>query len=197
MSNWIKSLAEQAKKENWCVKWGCTTCGSTDFKSNLTKRCFQNNNIPFPSIIKTRNKFRLNVSTTKNYEPSDKPFIMDLLPTDIEFCVKAICKELVTLSSEDVNQINRNSNTIGVIFGEIYGKNYNKLIKEILGDSSAGKYLISMETHSKYVDEQRRKHDINNDPKMNEERRKIKKEFKAKMHALRIKKYKLLGKSRK
>ncbi len=32
---------------------------------------------------------------------------------------------------------------------------------------------------------------------MNEERRKIKKEFKAKMHALRIKKYKLLGKSRK
>ena len=177
MLNWIKSLAEQAKKENWCVKWGCTTCGSTDFKSNLTKRCFQNNNIPFPSIIKPRNKFR-----------SDKPFIIDLLPADIEFCVKAICKELATLSSEDINQID--SDTLHVIFGEIYGKNYNKLIKEILGDSSAGKYLISMEAHSKYVDEQRRKHEINHSPKVVAEKRRIKKELKAKAHVERVAKYK-------
>ena len=188
MTNWIESLAEEAKKENWCVKWGCTTCGSTVFKSNLTKRCFQNNNIPFPSIIKTRNKFRLNISTTKNYEPSDKPFIIDLLPADIEFCVKAICKELATLSSEDINQID--SGTLHVIFGEIYGRNYIKLIKNTLGDSSAGKYLISMEAHSKYVDEQYRKHEINNDPKMLEEKRRIKKELKAKAHVERVAKYK-------
>ena len=136
MTNWIESLAEEAKKENWCVMWICTTCFSTVFKSSLTKRCFQNNNIPFPSIIKPRNKFR-----------SDKPFIIDLLPADIEFCVKAICKELATLSSEDINQIN--SGTLHVIFGEIYGKNYNKLIKEILGDCPAGKYLRSMEEHHK------------------------------------------------
>ena len=179
MANWIKSLAEEAKKENWCVKWGCTTCGSTVFKSDLTKRCFQNNNIPFPSIIKPRNKFR-----------SDKPFIIDLLPADIEFCVKAICRELDTLSSEDINQINLDSKTIGVIFGEIYGKNYNKLIKEILGDSPAGKYLKSMEEHSKYVDEQRRKHEIDNSPKVVAEKRRIKKELKAKAHVERVAKYK-------
>ena len=179
MTNWIKSIAEEAKKENWCVKWGCTTCGSTVFKSDLTKRCFQNNNIPFPSIIKPRNKFR-----------SDKPFIIDLLPADIEFCVKATCKELATLSSEDINQINIDSKTIGVIFGEIYGRNYIKLIKDTLGDSPAGKYLISMEAHSKYVDEQYRKHEINNDPKMLEEKRRIKKELKAKAHAERVAKYK-------
>jgi len=29
MTNWIKSLAEEAKKENWCVTWACTTCFST------------------------------------------------------------------------------------------------------------------------------------------------------------------------
>ena len=179
MTNWIKSLAEEAKKENWCVTWACTTCFSTVFKSSLTKRCFQNNNIPFPSIIKPRNKFR-----------SDKPFIIDLLPADIEFCVKAICRELATLSSEDINQINLDSKTIGVIFGEIYGKNYNKLIKEILGDSPAGKYLKSMEEHSKYVDEQRRKHEIDNSPKVVAEKRRIKKELKAKAHVERVAKYK-------
>ena len=177
MANWIKSLAEEAKKENWCVKWGCTTCGSTVFKSDLTKRCFQNNNIPFPSIIKPRNKFR-----------SDKPFIIDLLPADIEFCVKAICKELATLSSEDINQID--SRTLHVIFGEIYGRNYIKLIKNTLGDSPAGKYLISMEAHSKYVDEQRRKHEINHSPKVVAEKRRIKKELKAKAHVERVAKYK-------
>ena len=179
MSSWIKSLADEAKKENWCVQWACTTCFSTVFKSSLTKRCFQNNNIPFPSIIKPRNKFR-----------SDKPFIIDLLPADIEFCVKAICKELATLSSEDINQINLDSKTIGVIFGEIYGKNYNKLIKEILGDGLAGKYLKSMEEHSKYVDEQRRKHAIDNSPKVVAEKRRIKKELKAKVHVERVAKYK-------
>ena len=176
MSNWIKTLAEEAKKENWCVAWGCTTCGSTVFKSNLTKRCFQNDNIPFPSIIKPINKFR-----------SDKPFIIDLLPADIEFCVKVICKELATLSSEDINI---DSNTIGVIIGEIYGRNYNRLIKEILGDSPAGKYLRSMEDHSKYVDEQRRKHAIDNSPKVVAEKRRIKKELKAKAHVERVAKYK-------
>ena len=72
---------------------------------------------------------------------------MQLLPADIEFCVKTICKELVTLSSEDINQID--SETLRVIFGEIYGKNYIKLIKEILGDSPAGKFLGSMEEHYK------------------------------------------------
>ena len=45
---------------------------------------------------------------------------MQLLPADIEFCVKTICKELVTLSSEDINQMD--SKTLRVIFGEIYGK---------------------------------------------------------------------------
>ena len=183
MTNWIKSLAEEAKKENWCVAWGCTTCGSTVFKSNLTKKCFQNNNIPFPSIIKPGNKFR-----------SDKPFIIDLLPADIEFCVKVICKELATLSSEDIDI---DSKTIGVIIGEIYGRNYNKLIKEILGDSPAGKYLRSMEEHSKYVDEQRMKHEIDHSPKVVAEKRRIKKELKAKIHAERVKKYKLQGKLRK
>ena len=177
MTNWINSLAEEAKKENWCVTWACTTCFSTVFKSSLTKRCFQNNNIPFPSIIKPRNKFR-----------SDKPFIIDLLPADIEFCVKAICKELATLNSEDINQID--SDTLHVIFGEIYGRNYIKLIKNTLGDSPAGKYLISMEAHSKYVDKQRKIHEINQSPKVVAEKRRIKKESAAKAHVERVAKYK-------
>ena len=74
---------------------------------------------------------------------------MQLLPADTEFCVKTICKELVTLSSEDINQIDYNYIILRVIFGEIDGKNYIKLIKEILGESPAGKFLGSMEEHYK------------------------------------------------
>ena len=133
MLNWIKSLADEAKKENWCVKWKCSTCYSEVFKSSLIKRCF--------SVGKKRYLY----NPVKFH--SKKPFIMQLLPADIEFCVKTICKELVTLSSEDINQID--SKTLRVIFGEIYGKNYIKLIKEILGDSPAGKFLGSMDEHYK------------------------------------------------
>ena len=76
---------------------------------------------------------------------------------------------------------------------EIYPKNTATMIKETLKNSPANKYLDSMEKHSKYVQDQYKRHEINNDPKIVEERRKIKKEFKAKMHELRVKKYKALG----
>ena len=133
MLNWIKSLADEAKKENWCVKWECSKCNSRDFRSSLIKRCF------------SAGKKRYLYDSVKFH--SNKPFIMQLLPADIEFCVKTICKELVTLSSENINQID--SETLRVIFGEIYGKDYIKLIKEILGDSPARKFLGSMEEHHK------------------------------------------------
>ena len=133
MLNWIKSLADEAKKENWCVKWACTNCYSEVFRSSLIKRCF------------LAGKKRYLYNPAKFH--SNKPFIMQLLPADTEFCVKTICKELVTLSSEDINQID--SETLRVIFGEIYGKDYIKLIKEILGDSPARKFLGSMEEHHK------------------------------------------------
>ena len=133
MLNWIKSLADEAIKENWGVKWACSTCYSEVFRSSLIKRCF------------SAGKKRYLYNPAKFL--SKKPFIMQLLPADIEFCVKTICKELVTLSSEDINQID--SETLRVIFGEIYGKDYIKLIKEILGDSPAGKFLGSMEEHYK------------------------------------------------
>ena len=133
MLNWIKSLADEAKKENWCVKWKCSACYSEVFRSSLIKRCF------------SAGKKRYLYDSVKFH--SNKPFIMQLLPADIEFCVKTICKELAILSSEDINQID--SKTLRVIFGEIYGKDYIKLIKEILGDSPARKFLGSMEEHHK------------------------------------------------
>jgi hypothetical protein len=46
-----------------------------------------------------------------------------------------------------------------------------------------------MENHSKRREEQYIKHEINNNPKILEENRRIKKEFKAKAHAKRIIKY--------
>ena len=176
-TNWIKSLTDQAQKENWCVRCGCTTCGAEFFRSSLIKKCFQNNNLPFPN--KTRPSRR-----SKNL------IIVDLFSDDIKFCVKTISKELANLNAVDIDQIN--TGALRHIFQEIYGRIYIKLIQDILGDSPAGYYLKSMEAHSKEREEKYRKHKINNSPKILEENRRRKKEFKefkAKAHAKRIIKY--------
>ena len=174
MSNWIKSLTDQAKKENWCVRSGCTTCGAQFFRSSLIKRCFQHSNLAFPD--KTRPSRR-----SKNL------IIVDLFSDDIKFCVKTISKELANLNAEDMHRID--TDALRIIFQEIYGIIYIKLIQDILGDSPAGYYLKSMEAHSKELTEQRRKYEIDNNPKILEENRRIKKEFKAKAHDKRIAKY--------
>jgi len=177
MTNWIKSLTDQAQKENWCVSCGCTTCGAEFFRSSLIKKCFQNNNLPFPN--KTRPSRR-----SKNL------IIVDLFSDDIKFCVKTISKELANLNAEDMHRID--TGALRHIFQEIYGRIYIKLIQDILGDSPAGYYLKSMEAHSKEREEKYRKHEINNSPKILEENRRRKKEFKefkAKAHAKRTEKY--------
>ena len=173
-TNWIKSLTDQAQKEDWCVRWGCTTCGSLVFRSSLIKKCFQNNNLPFPD--KTRPSRR-----SKNL------LIVDLFRDDIRFCVKTISEELANLNAEDMHRID--TDALRIIFQEIYGIIYIKLIQDILGDSPAGYYLKSMENHAKELAEQRRKYEIDNNPKILEENRRIKKEFKAKAHDKRIAKY--------
>ena len=173
-TNWIKSLIDQAQKEDWCVRSLCTTCGSLVFRSSLIKKCFQNNNLAFPD--KTRPSRR-----SKNL------IIVDLFSDDIKFCVKTISKELANLNAEDMHRID--TDALRIIFQEIYGIIYIKLIQDILGDSPAGYYLKSMENHSKRREEQYIKHEINNNPKILEENRRIKKEFKAKAHAKRIAKY--------
>ena len=176
-TNWIKSLTDKAKKEDWCVRSGCTTCGSLVFRSSLIKKCFQNNNLAFPD--KTRPSRR-----SKNL------IIVDLFSDDIKFCVKTISKELANLNAEDMHRID--TDALRIIFQEIYGIIYIKLIQDILGDSPAGYYLKSMEAHSKEREEKYRKHEINNSPKILEENRRRKKEFKefkAKAHAKRTEKY--------
>ena len=173
-TNWIKSLTDQAQKEDWCVRLGCTTCGSLVFRSSLIKKCFQNNNLPFPD--KTRPSRR-----SKNL------LIVDLFRDDIRFCVKTISEELANLNAEDMHRID--TDALRIIFQEIYGIIYIKLIQDILGDSPAGYYLKSMENHAKELAEQRRKYEIDNNPKILEENRRIKKEFKAKAHDKRIAKY--------
>ena len=94
---------------------------------------------------------------------------------------------MVRLKAEDLNKIN--TGALRVIFLEIYSESYKKLIQDILGDSPAGYYLKSMEAHSKELEEKYREHEINNSPKIVEENRRRKKEFKAKVHNERIIKY--------
>ncbi len=49
-----------------------------------------------------------------------------------------------------------------------------RLIKEILRDTPAGEYLKSMEVHSKYVEEQRRRYKKEHTPEVIAEKRRIK-----------------------
>ena len=81
MTNWIKELVEKAKKDRLCVRWSCSTCGSHQFKSILTKRCFQKNSLPFPSNMKPSCSYI-----------SRKPIISDLLPNYMDFVLKLLAK---------------------------------------------------------------------------------------------------------
>ena len=49
------------------------------------------------------------------------------------------------------------------------------LIKEILRDTPVGEYLKSMEAHSKYVEEERRRYEKEHTPEVIAEKRRIKK----------------------
>ena len=176
MTNWIKSLADEAKKENWCIKTFCTTCGSQVFRSSLAIKGCQNGGVSLnPNDIK-HSSFG-----------TKKPFLLDLSPLDKKTCVETICKELATLSLNDVQEIE--PDPLRLIFLEIYRNNYLKLAKEITSNTPAGNYLRSMEAHSKYVDKQRKIHEINQSPKVVAEKRRIKKELAAKAHVERIAKY--------
>ena len=76
MTNWIKSLTDQAQKENWCATPFCTTCGSEVFRSSLIKKCFQNNNLTFPDKIKASRR-------SKNF------IIIDLFEDDLKLMNRA------------------------------------------------------------------------------------------------------------
>jgi len=120
------------------------------------------------------------------WETADKYNKISLNSSDT--AVATICKELYALSYDDIAQINKSA--LRLIFTEIYERNYSisdKSIKEILKDSPAGNYLKSMEEHARQLD---LAYGMETNPTLIAERRRIKKELKAKTHTERVKKYK-------
>lgn len=181
MSNWIKALAEEAKKENWCVRIGCTTCGSSKFRSRL--------------IIDSCMPSEIDIKKIRSFLSNKKYIILsDLDDKNKKICVVEISRTLALLNIHEASYLEA---IIRVIFYEIYINNFIDLAKDLTLATPAGDVLKSMETHSKHVDELRRKHAIENSPDVVAEKKKIKKELKAKAHAERVEKYKLLGKSKK
>ena len=184
MKNWLLSLSQEAIKEKMCIKLFCTTCGALKFRFELVKRSFEKNNQQFPwNAIRNSRHNRRALRT---------PCLHDLSYLDRKDATYFITKEISKLKEEELNVV-----PLHFIFTEIYQIKFENLIKDILKNTPAEKILLSMIKHSNDLTEKRRKKEVYESPERVAERKRIKKELKAKAHQERVKKYKDLGDRRK
>ena len=187
MKNWLLSLSQEAIKERMCTQVFCTTCGATKFRFELVKRSFENNNQQFPwsGILPIRN--------SRHYRRALRaPCLHHLHYLYRKDATYFITKEISKLRDEELNKV-----PLHFIFTEIYQNKFENLIKDILKNTPAEKILLSMIKHSNDLTEKRRKKEVYESPERVAERKRIKKEIKAKAHQERVKKYKDLGDRRK
>ena len=187
MKNWLLSLSQEAIKERMCTQVFCTTCGASKFRFELVKRSFENNNQQFPwsGILPIRN--------SRHYRRALKtPCLHHLNYLYRKDATYFITKEISKLRDEELNKVH-----LHFIFTEIYQNKFENLIKDILKNTPAEKILLSMIKHSNDLTEKRKKKEAYESPQRVRERKKIKKELKAKAHQERVKKYKDLGDRRK
>ena len=187
MDNWLLSLSQEAVKKNMCTEVYCTTCGALKFRFELVKRSFENNNQKFPwnGILTTRN--------SRHYRRALRtPCLYNLRFVYRKNATYFITKEISKLKDEELNKV-----PLRIIFTEIYQKPFENQIMDVLKNSPAETILLSMIKHSNDLSEKRRKKEVYESPQRVRERKKIKKELKAKAHQERVKKYKDLGDRRK
>ena len=184
MKNWLLSLSQEAIKGKMCTQVGCTTCGAFKFRSELIQRSFKYNNLKFP--------WKAIVDFGFNKRALRTPCLHNLDRLERMHSTNFISKAISKLKDNDLNEV-----PLRLVFTEIYQKPFENQIMDVLKNSPAETILLSMIKHSNDLSEKRRKKEVYESPQRVRERKKIKKELKAKAHQERVKKYKDLGDRRK
>ena len=143
MTNWVKSITFKFEKDLSGKKW-INEPEVRRFNFNLIKKCYEVNDQKLPAF---KSRFRF-------------PTILELPLRDRTFCVTTICKELKKLEIFEIHEIE----FLHLLFRQIhlfrlfrqidwglfycnpyYSKiNFKLLIKNILGNSPAGKFFKVM-----------------------------------------------------
>ena len=184
MKNWILSLSQEAIKEKMCTQVGCTTCGAFKFRSELIQRSFKYNNLKFP--------WEAIVDFGFNKRALRKPCLHNLDRLERKHSTNFISKAISKLKDDELNEV-----PLRLILTEIYQKPFERQILDVLKNSPAEKILISMIKHSENLAQKQREREVYENPERVAERKRVKKELKAKAHQERVKKYKDLGDRRK
>ena len=166
--NWIYNLVKKSEEANLCIRIGCTTCGSSEFRSQLMIQGFKEANIY-----------------------NEKLNSLKLSDLDIEqkkICITEICNSLAQPNNEIP------AYAIRFILYEIYLNDCISIAEKILKDTSAGSFLVSMQEHSEKLRAKREERALYESKEATDQRRKLKKEEKAKAHQKRVQKYKKRGK---
>jgi len=193
MQNWIKTLVEDARRNNWCTKTYCTTCGANFFRTALVLRSRDAGNIGLRlEKIDEHNK---HYYTGSDERPASKPRLCDLpFKEDFRACVRIICRELSKLSQIDIVEIEDEMSwpPLRLIFCEIYNDDTKDLIRRMVPyDKPAGKYLASIEEHQRKVIANRQKAFEESEAQFIAAKKRRK--MRAKAHLKRIEYYKKLG----
>tara|TARA_B100001057_G_C22805214_1_gene933116 strand:- start:227 stop:742 length:516 start_codon:yes stop_codon:yes gene_type:complete len=166
--NWIYNLVKKSKEDNLCIRTGCTTCGSSEFRSLLMTRSAKEAGI-----------YNEKLNSLK---------LADLDKEQKKICITEICNSLAQPS----NGIP--SYAIRFILYEIYLNDYISIAEKILKDASVGIILTSMQEHSRKLRAKREERALYESKEATAQRRKLKKDKKAKAHQERVQKYKKRGK---
>ena len=153
MLNWIKELVEEARKKRWCTKVNCTTCGADYFRTAIVLKSRDAGKIDLR--LEKINENNRRYYTGSDETPPSKPRLCDLpFKEDFRACVRTICRELSKLSKIDIVEMEDEMSEppLRLIFCEIYNNDTKDLIRRMVPyDKPAGKYLSSIEEHSRQV----------------------------------------------
>ena len=168
--NWVYNLVKKSEEDNLCIRTGCTTCGSSEFRTLLMIQSAEEAGIYNEKL----NSLKLS----------------DLDKEQKKICITEICNSLAQPNNEIP------SYAIRFILYEIYLNGCISIAEKILKDASAGIILASMQEHSRKLRAEREERALYESKEATALRRKIKKEEKAKAHQERVQKYKKRGKIR-
>tara|TARA_B100000941_G_C28415192_1_gene505713 strand:+ start:211 stop:723 length:513 start_codon:yes stop_codon:yes gene_type:complete len=166
--NWVYNLVKKSEEDNLCIKTGCTTCGSSEFRSLLMIQSAKEAGI-----------YNEKLNSLK---------LADLDKEQKKICITEICNSLAQTNNE------MPSYAIRFILYEIYLNDCVSIAEKILKDTLAGTILVSMQEHSRKLKAERKERSLYESKEATDQRRKLKKEEKAKAHKERVQKYKKRGK---
>lgn len=143
-NNWLVDVFTEAKAKGWCVRPGCTTCGSAEFQNAVALRSASLAGVPSSHLAQFTS-------------PHDQMVrLHDILDEDRKLCYPVVVEALRGLSPREVI-VSEMIDAVRILLMNLkyaYQEPALELspdLKTALSGTWAGRQIDSMEAHSEYV----------------------------------------------